>query len=223
MFDSLRDAFRQAVRNFHTELNRDRVPEAADRLLSAMKREMVDARVRTDELREERQRVLRTAAREEAEARTCLRREDMARRIGDEETARVAREFAGRHLRTHEVLVRKAEVLQLELGEREHELREMEERFREARLKRESLAAVAGRAEARGRIDRAGDLLADIDRIGERIREMEGRTAAAREVEEALDPGAAAGSGAAGPDDAEIDRRLRELKARMEGEPAGDG
>lgn len=224
MFESLRDAFRQAVRNFQTELNRDRVPEAADRLLAAMKRELVDARARTHELRAERDRVFQGAQREEAEARTCLRREEMARGIGDEETARIAHEYAGRHLRTHDVLSRKAEALDLELTERERELRDMEKRFRKARLERESLAATAGRTDARDRIDRAGDLLGEIDRMEERIRDMEGRTDAVREMQEALDPAGDSGTATTaggGADEDELDRRLGELKARMERERPG--
>jgi hypothetical protein len=115
MFESLRQAFREAVENFHTELNRDALPEATDRLLAAMSTEVVDAHRRLDELRAEIGEVRNEAKREEEMARTCVRREEMARGIGDSETQEVARQFALRHLRRKEVLDEKAEVLEREV------------------------------------------------------------------------------------------------------------
>ena len=44
MFDSLRDAFREAVSNFRDEIGRDDVPEAVDKLLVGMRQEVTDTK-----------------------------------------------------------------------------------------------------------------------------------------------------------------------------------
>ena len=44
MFDDLRDAFREAVRNFRDELDRDNDPGSVDRFFLGMTREMEAAR-----------------------------------------------------------------------------------------------------------------------------------------------------------------------------------
>ena len=44
MFAKLRAAFREAVENFKTELNRDQIPEKVDGLLGGMYREATDAK-----------------------------------------------------------------------------------------------------------------------------------------------------------------------------------
>jgi len=228
MFESLRQAFREAVHNFQTELNRDSVPEAADRLLRAMEKELGGARVELDRLAREVEQVRAEAAREEDEARTCLRREDMARRIGDEETARIAHEYATRHLKRKDLLEEKASVLARELADRRRETEEMTERLKEARLRRDALAATAGRTGAHSRLQEAEDLFGEMDRMADRIRDLEGHADAVREIDE-MDlggerggvgggggSGGGAGSGGVRPDpDADVEARLAELKRRM--------
>jgi phage shock protein A len=216
MFDSLRQAFREAVENFRTELNRDQVPEAADKLLRAMERELTETRVHLDRLANDLERVRAEAEREEAEARTCLRREEMARKIGDAETEGVAREFAVRHLRRKDLLQEKAAVLERELEDRRAEMDEMVKQLKEARVKREALTASAGRTGARERLREADDLFSEMDRMAERIRDVEARAAAAEELG-GMD---LFGSEASGPErpppsEAEVDARLAELKRRM--------
>jgi len=128
MFESLRVAFRQAVVNFRTELHRDDPDAAADAGPPAMKRELERARDRRDRLRREVSDVLREAEEEGREEATCRRRAELASRIPDEETARLAAAFADRHRRRREILERKGEVLRLELAERERDLEEMRAR-----------------------------------------------------------------------------------------------
>lgn len=214
MFESLREAFREAVDNFRTELNRDDVPEAADRLLRAMGDEVVRARTVLKKLESDLERVREEAKREEADARTCLRREEMARRIEDDETADVARRYAARHVRRKDLLDEKASILSRELEDRRREVEEMLERLKEARVQKEALAASAGRTDAHRRLRDTDDLFEAMDRMAERIEDFEGRAAAARELDELdLDGMRGPRSAPSGSDD--VDARLAELKRRM--------
>lgn len=215
MFDSLRQAFREAVDNFRTELNRDDVPESADRLLRAMGEEVVRARAHLARLEKEVAGVRDEAKREEAEARTCLRREEMALRIGDDETVKVAREYAARHLRRKDLLDQKAAVLERELEDRRREADEMMARLKEARVERESLTASAGRTGARRSLHEADELFHAMDRMAERIDDLEGRAAAAREIDDLGLDGGAAGTAPPPPAPDDVDARLAELKRRM--------
>lgn len=221
MFDSLRDAFREATENFRRELNRDAVPEAADRLLKAMERELVDSRLQLDEVEKLLEKTRAEAASEEEQLRTCLRREEMALRIDDEETARVAREFAARHLRRKDVLDEKAAVLQKELKDRRAEFDEMTAQLQEARVHREALTAAAGRTGARDRIRDADDLFSEMDRMAERIQDFDARAQAAQELGEMDLDGAGtrwdsrrAEAARDAPAD-DVEARLEELKRRM--------
>ena len=98
MFASLRKAFRQAVENFQSEVNRDRIPDAADQLLRAMRTELIELQRQSKELEKELEAVQEGARREHEATKTCLRREEMAREIDDKKTASVARNFARKHL-----------------------------------------------------------------------------------------------------------------------------
>lgn len=214
MFEALRQAFREAAENFRTELNRDRVPEAVDGLLRAMQNELVDAKVHLDRLREEVTRTEAEAAREEDEAKTCLRREELALRISDTETALVARDFAEKHLRRHDLLKEKAGVLARELAERSAEVDDMMAQVKEARTRRSELAATAGRASARASFAEADDLFAQMDRMAEKISGFESQGAASQEVDELL--GHAPRADRPPPSgEVELDDRLAELKRKM--------
>lgn len=215
MFDSLRDAFRQAIHNFKTELHRDELPEAADRLLRAMRREILHAQESLGNAERELTGVRNRAAQEESSARTCLRREEMASRIGDGETARLAREFAGRHLRKHDILVRKAEILSQELEERSAEVAEMRRRFRNALTQRESLLAESGRTGARESLRHAESLFTEVDRMAERVRQMELTSDAELEVEDLQLDEATGSSPHRPPPDDLLDARLEELKRKV--------
>jgi predicted RNase H-like nuclease (RuvC/YqgF family) len=131
MFESLRDAFRQAVVNFRTELNREDSPDDPNSALQVMKRELDRARDRRNRLTREVARVVQEAEEEARREDTCLRRAELASRIPDEETAELAREFADRHRRRKEILERKIEVLRLELAEHEEDLAGMKARFKQ--------------------------------------------------------------------------------------------
>ena len=103
MFDNLRHAFREAVDNFNKELNRDDVPDVVDGLLTQMHEEVTDAKAQVFTLEEQIKKAIQLSDMEEKEASTCRRREEMARKIGDEETATVAAEFAEKHEKRREI------------------------------------------------------------------------------------------------------------------------
>ncbi len=219
MFRSLQQAFREAVDNFRTELHRDDVPEAADRLLRAMHREVATARQELLKLESDIESVLAEARREEDEARTCLRREELARRIDDDETVRIARDHARHHLRRQEILTRKAAVLRDELATGRSEVESMTARLEEAKLQRDSLSARAGRSDAHRRFAEAEGLFSNFERMSDRISTTEHEAEAARSLNEMELGGHSSANGPSPtPSAAEIEARLAELKERVRGE-----
>ena len=218
MFEDLRAAFREAIDNFHRELNRDRVPETMDRLLRGMRKELVDVRARISELEDQVARARAEAAREAEQVQVCRRRRDMALRIDDRETAEVAATYEAKHEQRRIVMEDKAAALQQELDFRRKEADDMAARFEEARRQRAGLEAATGRTEARRTLSEADDLFAELDRMAEKV---EG-TRAEAEAAEAF--GAEFGDDAATdfdveldarPSEADVDAALAELKRRM--------
>ena len=155
MFDNLRQAFREAVDNFKDELGRDEIPEAVNRLLREMKREAADTKAEIRRLEEAIQGAIGKAEKEEGSRKTCRRREQMALAISDEETARVAREYAEKHEHRRSVLEHKALALKEELDMRQEEFQEMIEAIKDAEKNRDGLTATVGRA-SRARLHRGG-------------------------------------------------------------------
>ncbi len=213
MFASLRKAFRQAVENFQSEVNRDRIPDAADRLLRAMRAELIELQRQSEELERELEAVQEGARREHEATKTCLRREEMARKIDDKETASVARGFAGKHLQRQGILFEKSVVLTRELHERRENLEEMKDQFQEALLRRESLGATAGRTHTSDHIRQTDDLFQEMDSVAERIKDLETHTQAPQDIDETLGDGSSP-AGDALPEH-ELDARLEALKKRV--------
>jgi phage shock protein A len=182
MFENLRDAFREAVDNFNKELNRDEVPDVVDGLLRQMYEEVTDAKAQVFTLEEQIKKALQLAELEEKEVATCRRRESMATQIGDEETAKVAREYAEKHEQRQEIQERKALALREELEMKRGEVEDMLEKYKEARTKREALASTSGRAQARNSLSEADELFAQLDRMEEKIEGADHQ----REAEEEL-------------------------------------
>lgn len=210
MFENLRAAFREAVENFKEELARDEVPEAVDRLLHGMREEAADARAHIKALEEDVRRTRVEAEREQGEVRTCERRERLARQIGDEDTARVAGEFGEKHRERARVLEEKAAALEKELRLRSREYDEMVEQVKEARKRRDILAAQVGRGSARESIRQGEDLFDELDRMADRMGGFDGEE----------DAGFDSGSDAP-PRPPDVDQRLAELKKRMGQDPSG--
>jgi phage shock protein A len=215
MFENLRNAFREAVDNFNKELNRDDVPDVVDGLLRQMQEEVTDTKAQLFTLEEQIKKAIQLSEMEEKEAATCRRREEMARKIGDEETAQVAAEYAEKHEKRKEIQARKALALREELEQKRAEVEDMMVKLKEAKAKRESLTATKGRAEARNAIGGASELFDELDRMAEKIDGVDHQ----REAEEDLlaefgDLDSSASP--AGPSPEELaEARLRELKRRM--------
>ena len=186
MFDELRAAFREALDNFNKELRRDQVPETVDRLLVGMRDEIVDEKAEVGGLKAQLEKTVAEAEREAENGRTCRRREEMARGIGDEETAALAAQHAEKHEGRHAILSKKIEVMREELDLRSRGLDEMMAKFEEARSKRDALSATSGRTSARQSFSEADDLFGELDRMAEKI-EGERSEADAAEILDSLD------------------------------------
>ncbi|MEK9503537.1 PspA/IM30 family protein [Gaopeijia maritima] len=211
MFEDLRRAFREALDNFQQELNRDRIPGSVDRLLAGMVDEVTEAKTRLAELEAQIERTRAESAKEGEELATCLRRAALARQIDDEETARLAEEYGEKHRYRKEVLDQKADALTREAELRRSEVEEMLERVKEARTRRDALAAQAGRTEARATLDESDDLFAELDRMAEKIGDSDARAEAARAVDDlSIDLDAPVRR-----PDVDYDAALAELKRRM--------
>ena len=215
MFDDLRQAFREAVDNFKEELGRDDVPEAVSRLLREMKREAADTKAEIRRLKEAIRGAIDRAAKEKDDAKTCRRREQMALDISDEETARVASEYAEKHEHRRSVLEHKSLALKEELDMREEEFGEMIEAIKDADRNRDTLTATAGRASARGSIDEADDLFSQLDRIGDEIGADDARREASSELQDLLDDRPDGFESGPELEEIDVDARLEALKRAM--------
>jgi len=223
MFEDLRDAFREAVDNFNKELHRDQVPRNVDDLLAGMTDELAAEIAQVRGLEGELEKTTAASQREKDAAATCRRREQLAREIGDEETAKLAAQHAGKHQGHHIVLEKKLEALREELAFRRGSVEEMTAQLAEAREKRGSLGATAGRTGARRALSDADDLFSELDRMAEK---MEGGRADGADALDDLELGGAEPTYDAGVDDLvdpppphreerDVDAALAELKRRM--------
>jgi len=220
MFDNLRRAFHEAVDNFKEELGRDEVPEAVDRLLHGMREETADAQADVRRLEAEIETTLKAVEKQSKMAGTCRRRERMAREISDEETANVAGEYAAKHENLCEVLKQKADALEEELKVRKGTVQDMLAAIKQTSQNRDTLAASAGRNQARSSLNAADELFDQLDRMESAIERDDEQREAEREIGD-LDFGTSPDSDS-GPDDfrfsdpeAEAQARLEELKRRM--------
>jgi len=190
-----------------------------DRVIRAMRQELVDTRARISELEDLLESQVRQADREKDAARVAERRAEKAAEIGDAETVGVANRFAARHRQRLEVLVLKAEGTQAELQQQKAEAVQGAEQLKSAMARRDSLSVQQRRAQA---IQHSTDRLDSVDVFDRMAEKMEGKSDlddARRQVDEALDPmaGAPQRDFAAERDlrEARADAMLEELKRRM--------
>ena len=139
----------------------------------------------------------------------------MALDISDEETARVAREYAEKHEHRRSVLERKALALKEELDMREEEFLEMIEAIKDAEKNRDTLTATAGRASARNSIEDADDLFSQLDRIADEIGADDDRRKANEELDDLMDNRPDRLSSRPDPSEIDVDARLEALKRAM--------
>ena len=220
MFEDLRDAFKEALDNFNKELKRDRVPETVDRLLVGMRNEIVDEKAQVAGLEKQLEQALAQAKLEAERGQTCRRREEMARRVPDDDTADLAAQHAVKHEGHHALLLKKAEAIREELEFRKGTVKEMMARFDEARTQRDALSATSGRSSARESFAQADDLFGELDRMAEKI-EGERSKGEAAEILDSLDLDGDSDyhveldDEAPEPEELDVDAALAELKRRM--------
>lgn len=139
MWEDWKKAWSEAVSNFERELSAPDQPGRA----TAMQRDLYAARGALARLQGDINQSKKDLAGEEEQEQTARRRAEMARRIEDAETIRIALEFANRHAQRADVLRRKVVVLEEELAMRQEELATMQQQANviEPPQKSEKLAA----------------------------------------------------------------------------------
>tara|TARA_Y100000590_G_scaffold140051_1_gene160583 strand:- start:24153 stop:24602 length:450 start_codon:yes stop_codon:yes gene_type:complete len=125
MFTKLRLAFREAIENFKEEINRDVTTDTENSLIGAMKLEIANTQDEIEHLESAIKKTLGNTKSEKYREKTCRRREKMALEIGDEETARIAKQYAEKHEYKQGVLKQKSLALKNELEMRRGEYQQM--------------------------------------------------------------------------------------------------
>jgi len=214
MLDDLKRLFRQSLEAFRSEMSANEPEDQVSALLTAMRRELVAAKAAIPEYAREIERVRQELDGERQLIAQCERRATMADRIGDAETARVAREFAARHAGKVAVLEQKLAAAEAELTLRRAEAEEMTVRYKEADANRFGLVAQIRLASARGRMRSAGAGsvgFEEFDRMADRVSrdadELDARIDLDQEIGGSTPPPP--------PPADDVEERLRELKRRM--------
>jgi hypothetical protein len=180
MFDDWKSAWRQAVENFRRELGEEDVDgRRVDARTITMRRELTTVREAFARIEAELVRARRDAAAERESESVCRRREGLARKIGDDETVRIAVEYAERHAEHANVLERKVEVLVAERDLVHRDLDEMEklvaERAEKVAAGRSPADVLGQQREDRdfGRLEREARERAAAERLEELKRRMQ--------------------------------------------------
>ena len=212
MINDLKNLFSSAWDAFLAELGRrDPADHVAD-LLSAMRREMVQARASLPLYDDAVRAADAELARERKALEDAVRRGGLAEKIGDAETVRIAGEFAERHRKRVAVLEDKARAARAEQELRAQEVQDMMRRYKEADANRFVLLNDIRRAQSQARLDDLGEAKAfdDFGRAAEKIETEIGYQEALEELEDLAGPPPPPLNR-----DAEVDARLAEMKRRM--------
>jgi hypothetical protein len=127
MFDDWKKAWQEAVENFEREIHApDEKFASPSQKATAMRRDLTAARGALNRLQADLAQARKDLAAETESEQTARRRAEMAERISDADTIRIALEFAGRHAHRAAILNRKVDVLKDELAMRQEELAAME-------------------------------------------------------------------------------------------------
>ncbi|WP_419167421.1 hypothetical protein [Candidatus Palauibacter sp.] len=218
MFRKLRQMVDDALDRM--EAKQDGVSEDdIDRVIHAMREELVETRARITELETLLQSLVRQADQEKNAARTAERRAAKAAEIGDTETVEVANRFAGRHRQRLEVLVIKAEATQAEILQHRDEAAQGAEQLKSAIARRDSLSVQQRRARAIGHSASRFDSVDAFDRMADKMESRTDLDEAQREVESELNPSAGTPRRDFAAErelrEARADAMLEELKRRM--------
>lgn len=203
MFKKLRQALDEALGSLEERFG-GTAEEDVERLIHAMREELVDAKASLPEL--ERQ-VRGMEARRVAElkrAEDAVRRADQADKIGDMETVEVAVRFAEQHKSRAEMLQQKREAAEAELHLKRVEIEEMTRQLKSARAQKDALLMRARRAKTSQRLHEAsGGATGAFDRFEESLTRDADLAAAREEVERDV-----------GGEDAELEEEFRGLGTR---------
>lgn len=213
MINDLKNLFSTAWDSFLAELGRrDPADHVAD-LLSAMRREMVQARASLPLYDDAVRSADAELARERKALDDAVRRGGLAEKIGDAETVRIAAEFAERHRKRAAVLEDKARAARAEQELRAQEVQDMMRRYKEADANRFVLLNEVRRAQSQGRLNDMAEAQAfdDFGRAAEKIETEIGYQEALDELEDLAGPPPPPPSNR----EAEVDARLAEMKRRM--------
>lgn len=127
MFDDWKKAWQEAVENFEREMRApDEEFSTPSQKATAMRRDLTAARGALNRLQADLAQARKDLAAETESEQTARRRAEMAERISDADTIRIALEFAERHAHRAAILSRKVDVLRDELAMRQEELAAME-------------------------------------------------------------------------------------------------
>jgi phage shock protein A len=213
MFEDLQRLFRKSVDAFRAELSKREPEDQVADLLSGMRREMVAARAAIPLLEEDVCRLRADLESERVLLEQCERRLSMAERIGDDETVRVAREFAERHRERKAVLEKKEQAATAELALRSRESEDMLRKYQESDRNRFGLVSQLRRQQAaekmRERLQNETGPFADFARMEDAVRDSEAHAAAAEELDFEQE------SASHPPPRSDLEERLQELKRRM--------
>lgn len=208
MLDDLKTLFSRTWSAFVEEAGRREPEDQVAELLSAMRREMVQARAELPLYEKNVQGVTAELERERRALDDAVRRGGMAERIGDAETVRVAAEFAGRHRQRVAVLEEKLRAARAELELRRAESEQMMYRYKEADANRFILLSELRRRGAHAAIDAANGV--------DPLSRMEERVDSDTAYADALDDLATDASGSPPPPPRpSVEDQLAELKRRM--------
>jgi hypothetical protein len=175
MFQDWKEAWREAVENFRREVGHDALPDGASPRARIMHRELSAAREAFSRLEAEILRSQRDASAERESEAVCRRREGQARTIGDDETVRIAIEYAVRHSERAAIFERKVEVLIAERDLLRRDLEAMEKIVSDrmaAAPTPEQLAERDNQERDFGRLEREAREKAAADRLEELKRKM---------------------------------------------------
>ncbi|MFV1986385.1 MAG: PspA/IM30 family protein [Gemmatimonadota bacterium] len=166
----------------------DVTDDDVDRLIRAMRDELVETKARIPELETLPAPLIARADREKAEAEACDRRAAQALEIGDAETQEVAERFAGQHRQRLEVLVMKAETTRQEILQHRDEAEQMTEQLKDAMARRDTIGIQQRRARAIENKTSRFDSVDAFDRMADRMEGAADVNDAARELDFELDP-----------------------------------
>lgn len=150
MLDDLKALFARSWDAFVTERDRREPEDRVADMLGAMRREMAETRAALPLFDQAASEAERELERERRSLADCERRQGLAERIGDAETAAVAAEWAVRHRERVAVLLEKYRAAVAERDLRRREAERMAKRYREADAHRAGLVAELRRRERSG-------------------------------------------------------------------------